>query len=44
MSLLEPYPHQLVILFVLQKREIRRAQKLCFPIILVPTGFLVKQT
>ena len=44
MSLLEPYPHRLVILIVLQKREIRRAQKLYFQIILVPTGFLVKQT
>ena len=28
MSLLEPYPHRLVILIVLWKREIRRAQKL----------------
>ena len=39
MLLLEPYPHQLVFLIVLEKREIRRAQKLYFLIISVPTGF-----
>ena len=30
MLFLEPYPHQRVFLIVLQKREIRRAQKLLF--------------
>ena len=39
MLLLEPYPHQLVFLIVWEKREIRRAQKLYFLIISVPTGF-----
>ena len=39
MLLLEPYPHQLVFLIVLVKREIRRAKKLYFLIISVPTGF-----
>ena len=44
MLLLEPYPHRLVILIVLQKRKIRRAQKFYFQIILAPTVFSVKQT